>query len=186
MFKFGCLDQTNREEAPVHEKYYRNSRCSEKFLGLSFDPDVLFEERLTAEHRGFLAFLPVVEEHLPVMATTHSHLGRPRYDNVPFFQAYLAKHIYPKPYWPDWSGSFMKGNSSGSSHATRHQYRPGRRHAIKRRRSKQKSISADGHGRIRFARYQNTNGQLDCWFRALVQHRASPFRHWLRYTTITS
>jgi hypothetical protein len=33
-------------------------------LGISFDPDVFFEERLTAEHRGFLALLRVVEEHL--------------------------------------------------------------------------------------------------------------------------
>lgn len=67
---------------------------AQMLLGLSFDPDVLFEERLTSEHRGFLAFLRVVEEHMPVMATAQSHLGRPRYDDVPFFRAYLAKNIY--------------------------------------------------------------------------------------------
>jgi transposase len=67
---------------------------AQMLLGLSFDPDTLFEERLTADHRGFLAFLRVVEEHLPTMATAQSRFGRPRYDDVPFLRAYLAKHIY--------------------------------------------------------------------------------------------
>lgn len=63
-------------------------------LGLSFDPDILFEKQLSAEHRGFLAFLRVVEEHLPKNSTVRPRFGRPRYDDVPFFRAYLAKHIY--------------------------------------------------------------------------------------------
>ena len=67
---------------------------AQRLLGLSFDPDVLFEERLTAEHRGFLSFLRVVEEYLPRMNTKTSRFGRPRYDDVPIFRAILAKHIY--------------------------------------------------------------------------------------------
>jgi len=63
-------------------------------LGLSFDPDILFEERLTAQHQCFLAFLKVVEEYLPASSTAQSRIGRPCYDDEPFFRAYLAKHIY--------------------------------------------------------------------------------------------
>jgi hypothetical protein len=51
-------------------------------LGISFDPNVLFEERLTAEHRGFLALLRVVEEHLPPLNTKPSRFGRPRCDDL--------------------------------------------------------------------------------------------------------
>lgn len=67
---------------------------AQRLLGLSFDPDVLFEERLTVEHRGFLAFLRLVEEHLPVLKTKQTRLGRPRYDDLPIFRANLAKHCY--------------------------------------------------------------------------------------------
>ena len=63
-------------------------------LGLNFDPDILFEERLTVEHRGFLALLRVIEEHLPDMDTTNNRFGRPRFDDLPFVRAYLAKHCY--------------------------------------------------------------------------------------------
>jgi hypothetical protein len=63
-------------------------------LGLSFDPDILFEERLSDEHRGFLVFLRVVEEHLPACLIKRSHLGRPRYDDLTIFRAILAKAVY--------------------------------------------------------------------------------------------
>ena len=66
----------------------------QRLLGISFDPDILFEERLTDEHRGFLALLCVVEEHLPTLNTKHSRLGRPRCDDLPILRAYLAKHCY--------------------------------------------------------------------------------------------
>jgi len=37
-------------------------------LGISFDPQILFEEQLSEEHRWFLAFLRFIEEHLPETA----------------------------------------------------------------------------------------------------------------------
>jgi len=67
---------------------------TQRLLGLNFDPDVLFEERLTPEHRGFLAVLRVVEEHLPNMNGNRSFIGRPRYDDLPIFRAMLAKHVF--------------------------------------------------------------------------------------------
>jgi hypothetical protein len=67
---------------------------AQRLLGLSFDPDILFEERLTAEHRGFLTFLSLVEEYLPAMKAKQTRLGRPRYDDLPILRSYLAKHIY--------------------------------------------------------------------------------------------
>ena len=63
-------------------------------LGLSFDPDVLLEERLTVEHRGFLAFLRVVEEHLPRMDTKTPGVAHPRYEDLPILRANLVKHLY--------------------------------------------------------------------------------------------
>lgn len=67
---------------------------AQRLLGLSFDPDILFEERLTAEHRGFLVFLRLVEDHLPALKTNPGRLGRPRYEELPFFRAFLAKSCY--------------------------------------------------------------------------------------------
>lgn len=67
---------------------------AQRLLGFNFDPDSLFEERLTAEHRGFLALLCVIEEHLPDLGTIYSRIGRPRFDDLPFIRAYLAKHCY--------------------------------------------------------------------------------------------
>lgn len=67
---------------------------AQRLLGLSFDPDILFEERLSDEHRGFMALLCVVEEHLPPLNTKQSRFGRPRHDDLPFLRAFLAKHTY--------------------------------------------------------------------------------------------
>ena len=63
-------------------------------LGFSFDPDVLFEEHLSDEHKGFLAFLRVIEEHIPEFKHKKPHTGRPRYDDLCIFRAMLAKSIY--------------------------------------------------------------------------------------------
>jgi transposase len=63
-------------------------------LGISFDPEVLFEERLSQEHKGFLALLRVIEEHLPFDNKIRSRLGRPRYDDDAIFRALTAKIIY--------------------------------------------------------------------------------------------
>jgi transposase len=63
-------------------------------LGLSFDLDSIFEERLSDEHRGFLAFLRVVEEHLPCGQPTPSRFGRPRYDDRTILRALFAKALY--------------------------------------------------------------------------------------------
>jgi hypothetical protein len=67
---------------------------AQMLLGLSFDQDKFFEERLSNEHRGFLGFLQIVEDHLPVIKFKRSHLGRPRYDDLPIFRAFMAKLIY--------------------------------------------------------------------------------------------
>ena len=67
---------------------------AQRLLGINFDPDVLFEERLTAEHRGFMALLCAIEEHLPPLNIKHSRFGRPRHDDLPILRAYLAKHCY--------------------------------------------------------------------------------------------
>lgn len=63
-------------------------------LGINFDPDLLFEERLTDEHRGFLVMLRVLEEQLPPFNPRYSGFGRPRCQDLPIFRAYLAKHCY--------------------------------------------------------------------------------------------
>lgn len=63
-------------------------------LGLSFNPDVLFEERLSAEHRGFMALLRVIEEHVPLHEAERSHFGRPRYNDLSIFRALIAKSLY--------------------------------------------------------------------------------------------
>jgi len=48
-------------------------------LGINFDLDLLFEEHLTDEHRGFLSLLRIIEEHLPTMPSGYSGFGRPRF-----------------------------------------------------------------------------------------------------------
>jgi transposase len=63
-------------------------------LDISFDPEILFEERLTIEHRGFLAFLRVVEDYIPIFKQHRSRTGRPRYDDLAIFRALLAKTLY--------------------------------------------------------------------------------------------
>ncbi len=63
-------------------------------LGISFDPDLVFEERLSAEHRGLLVLLRVIEEHLPDMDRAQHRFGRPRYDDLPILRACLAKHCF--------------------------------------------------------------------------------------------
>ena len=67
---------------------------TQRLLGLSFDPDVLFEERLTTEHRGFLAFLRLVESYLPGLKAKETRFGRPRYEDLSIFRAYLVKSCY--------------------------------------------------------------------------------------------
>ncbi len=67
---------------------------TQMLLGINFDPELLFEERLTSEHRGFLALLRIVEEFLPLLDTGYSGMGRPRCADVPIFRAYLAKNCF--------------------------------------------------------------------------------------------
>lgn len=47
-------------------------------LGLSFDLDVLFEQNISLEHKGFLALLRVIEEHLTFDSRIPNLFGRPR------------------------------------------------------------------------------------------------------------
>lgn len=63
-------------------------------LDISFDPAILFEERLSNEHQSFLAFLRVVEDHIPEFKQKRSRVGRPRYDDLAILRALLAKTLY--------------------------------------------------------------------------------------------
>lgn len=63
-------------------------------LGINFDPDALFEEKLTQEHRALLVLLRIIEESLPPLQAGYGGFGRPRYDDLPIFRAFLAKHCF--------------------------------------------------------------------------------------------
>lgn len=60
-------------------------------LGINFDPAVLFEDHLSAEHRAFLVLLRVIEEHMPRLEQGYAGFGRPRYDDPPILRALIAK-----------------------------------------------------------------------------------------------
>ena len=55
-------------------------------LGLAYELQDSFEEYLNADHRVSLAMLRVVEEHFPPLENTGSGMGRPAYENTPFFR----------------------------------------------------------------------------------------------------
>jgi hypothetical protein len=56
--------------------------------------NVIEIQRLTNEHRGFLALLCGIDEHLPALNTNDSRFGRPRLDDRTILRAYFAKHFY--------------------------------------------------------------------------------------------
>jgi len=64
---------------------------------LGFDFEILasiFEEQLTDEHRGFLAMLSILEEHIPAIRIHGSRFGRPRFDDLAIMRALLYKTIF--------------------------------------------------------------------------------------------
>jgi transposase len=63
-------------------------------LGVAYDLQDSFEEYLNNDHRAFLAMLRVVEEHLPPLERIGTGMGRPAYENVPFFRAFLAQSFF--------------------------------------------------------------------------------------------
>lgn len=63
-------------------------------LGLAYDQQDCFEEYLSTDHRAFLAILRVIEEHLPALERTGSGMGRPAYENEPFFRAFLGMSFF--------------------------------------------------------------------------------------------
>jgi len=63
-------------------------------LGVAYDPQDSFEEYLNTDHRAFLEMLRVVEEYLPPLERTGTGLGRPAYENVPFFRAFLGMSFF--------------------------------------------------------------------------------------------
>jgi IS5 family transposase len=63
-------------------------------LGVAYDPQDNFEEYLNTDHRAFLAMLRVIEEYLPPLERTGSGMGRPAYENVPFFRAFLGMNFF--------------------------------------------------------------------------------------------
>jgi hypothetical protein len=63
-------------------------------LGVAYELQDHFEEYLTTDHRAFLALLRVVEEQLPPVERIGSGMGRPAYEHVPFFRAFLAQSFF--------------------------------------------------------------------------------------------
>lgn len=63
-------------------------------FALAYELQDSFEEYLNADHRAFLAMLRVVEEHLPALENTGSGMGRPAYENMPFFRAFLGMSFF--------------------------------------------------------------------------------------------
>ncbi len=63
-------------------------------LYISFDPSILFKERLSREHRSFLAFLNAVEDHIAEFKHKRARVGRPRYDDLAALRTFLAKALY--------------------------------------------------------------------------------------------
>jgi len=63
-------------------------------LGLAYDIQDSFEEYLSTDYRAFLTMLRVVEGHLPPLVRNGSGMGRPTYDNLPFFRAFLAQSFF--------------------------------------------------------------------------------------------
>ena len=63
-------------------------------FGMAYELQNSFEEYLNTDHRAFLAILRVVEEHFPPMEHTGSGMGRPAYENVPFFRIFLAQSFF--------------------------------------------------------------------------------------------
>jgi IS5 family transposase len=63
-------------------------------LGLTYDIQDSFEEYLNAEYRAFLAMLRVVEEYLPPLGRDGSRMGRPSYENLPFFRGFLGMSFF--------------------------------------------------------------------------------------------
>lgn len=60
-------------------------------LGIDFDPDALFEQRLTDEHRGFIVLLQMIEAHLLRNDADRTRFGRPRYDDSAILRSLIAK-----------------------------------------------------------------------------------------------
>lgn len=68
---------------------------AQRLLGFDFENiDMVFEERLTDEHRGFLAMLSLIEEHIPAIQLHESRFGRPRFDDQAILRAFLYKAIF--------------------------------------------------------------------------------------------
>jgi IS5 family transposase len=63
-------------------------------LGVAYDLQDSFEEYLNTDHRAYLAMLRVVEEHLPPVERMGTGMGRPAYENVPFFRAFLGMSFF--------------------------------------------------------------------------------------------
>lgn len=63
-------------------------------LGLNYDLQDCFEEYLNTDQRSFLAMLRVVEEHIPSLIRTGSAMGRPAYEQLPFFRGFLSMSFF--------------------------------------------------------------------------------------------
>jgi IS5 family transposase len=63
-------------------------------LGVTYDLQDSFEEYLSTDHRAFLAMLRVIEEHRPPLERPGTGMGRPAYENVPFFRAFLSMSFF--------------------------------------------------------------------------------------------
>jgi hypothetical protein len=63
-------------------------------LGVTYDLQDNFEEYLNTDHHAFFAMLRVIEEYLPPLERTGIGMGRPAYENVPFFRTFLGMSFF--------------------------------------------------------------------------------------------
>ena len=66
-------------------------------LGLSYDPQDVFEDYLTTEHRAFLTMLSVIEEQLPSSSPLPCGRGRKPIHLISMIRAFLAKTFFRIP-----------------------------------------------------------------------------------------
>ncbi len=66
---------------------------TQMLLGINFDPNILFEEQLSPEHRSLLSMLRVIEEFIEIPEKESGLRGRPPVPDLPVFRFFLCKNI---------------------------------------------------------------------------------------------
>ncbi|MCP3921651.1 MAG: transposase [Desulfobacterales bacterium] len=66
---------------------------TQMLLGINFNPEQLFEENLSTEHRTILSMLRVIEEFIEIPEKESGLRGRPSVPDSPVFRFFLCKNI---------------------------------------------------------------------------------------------